>query len=459
MTAEAPGSPLKVRLRLEALWRRGESYSDDIETSLYWISHLNEVEFGEEGVARLDKQPVHSTDRGKIQLVYIPATRDGNAVTRQALRQLLIRLEKSGDFGTDTEEEIQEISDSLQENIDALPAIIWITERLQTNWNRLHTATHLSRPKLTVISQEFFKILRSLTAKLAPSHDGREKSIEELSEGQSSLFFLALAATVSQLEKRLAEPPAPEGFAELDTSPPALTIYALEEPENHLAPFYLSRLMTLIHELCDGPQGMGIVTTHSTGIVRRVQPESIRHMRLDTEHLITHVNAIDLPEPADEDNDEIEKFIRQAVISQPEIYFAKLVILGEGDSEEIIIPTVAKALGIDLDPSFIAFAPLGGRHVNHFWRLLNTLNIPFITLLDFDLGRYNSGPMRLKYAYNQLQKISTFSVPDWVEGNLRTSAYWNGLNDTKMNQWITWFAERNIFFSYPLDLDLMMIQA
>jgi putative ATP-dependent endonuclease of the OLD family len=152
MTAAGPGEPLKARIRLEALWERGESFVDEVEAALYGITHLNEVEFGDDDGAGLDKQRVQNSDRGKIQLVHMPATRDGGAVTRQALRQLLRRLERSGDFGMETEREIQEISENLQEKMDELPAVEWVTQKLTENWGRLHTAEHLSQPRFIVLS-------------------------------------------------------------------------------------------------------------------------------------------------------------------------------------------------------------------------------------------------------------------------------------------------------------------
>jgi len=53
----------------------------------------------------------------------------------------------------------------------------------------------------------------------------------------------------------------------------------------------------------------------------------------------------------------------------------------------------------------VSFVPLGGRHVNHFWRLLNGLGIPYITLLDLDFGRPGGGWGRIKYALEQLLEL------------------------------------------------------
>jgi putative ATP-dependent endonuclease of the OLD family len=71
-----------------------------------------------------------------------------------------------------------------------------------------------------------------------------------------------------------------------------------------------------------------VVATHSPSVVRRVPAESIRHLRLDASRQ-TVVTTIQLPpESAD-----AFKFVREAVEAFPELYFARLVVLGEGDSE------------------------------------------------------------------------------------------------------------------------------
>src|SRR5262245_6017891 len=38
MTASGPGQALKARMRLEALWTKGKSFVDDVDTALYWVS-------------------------------------------------------------------------------------------------------------------------------------------------------------------------------------------------------------------------------------------------------------------------------------------------------------------------------------------------------------------------------------------------------------------------------------
>jgi putative ATP-dependent endonuclease of the OLD family len=85
-----------------------------------------------------------------------------------------------------------------------------------------------------------------------------------------------------------------------------------------------------------------------------------------------------------ENGEAASKFLRQAVRAYPELYFARFVVLGEGASEEVVLPKLAESIGLQIDRSFVAIVPLGGRHTNHLWRLLKDLCIPFATLLDLD---------------------------------------------------------------------------
>lgn len=212
-------------------------------------------------------------------------------------------------------------------------------------------------------------------------------------------------------------------------------------------------MVNLLTEQAAGDGVMALLTTHSASALRRVKPEQVRHVRQDLGTLTSSVRGILLP-PKKSD---AYKFIQEAVTSHPELYFARLVILGEGRSEEVVLPRVARALdpALELDPSFVAFVPLGGRHVNHFWRLLHGLQIPYVTLLDYDLGRHGGGALRLRYATEQLRDLG-------VQGlNPETDAKtWAAADPTWLVQTRDWLAKtHDVFYSTELDLDMMMLQA
>lgn len=447
MSAAAPSAPLKARIRLEATWQYGVE-DDDISSEMYWITTMGEAPFGD----RTYKLSFSSGDRRRFQVRYLPATRDGNAILKQALRELLVWLEKFGDWSGGQASMAKQWGE-MQTLFDTMPAISKVTSELSTNWGRLFEGPHLRSPRLTVLARELQRALRELSLTLGPGPGGRHRSVHELSEGQASLFYLALVVTLFKLDAELAKSKT-AGFRQVDTLRPWLTILALEEPENHLAPFYLSRMVAIMMEQAESPAVMGLLTTHSASALRRVKPRQVRHVRQDGQLLTSCITEIKLPEKASDEY----KFIQEAVTSHPELYFARLVILGEGRSEEVVLPRVARALheDLELDPAFVAFVPLGGRHVNHFWRLLDALKIPYVTLLDYDLGRDGAGPKRLKYAVDQLEALD---VPMPGLPRPKTAKAWTELKPAEIASWIEWLRDQRVFYSRELDLDMMMVQA
>jgi putative ATP-dependent endonuclease of the OLD family len=159
--------------------------------------------------------------------------------------------------------------------------------------------------------------------------------------------------------------------------------------------------------------------------------------------------------------------VRGAMLAYPELYFARFVLLVEGDSERIVLPRLAEALDLLIDPAFVAIVPLGGRHVQHLWRLLSDLEIPYATLLDLDLGREGGGFGRVKTAIQNLIKIGApkaklLKVENGIlsDEDFETMHTWQTEEDTKdLNAWINDLKRYRVFFSAPLDLDLAMLAA
>ncbi|HFQ4956014.1 TPA: ATP-dependent endonuclease, partial [Vibrio vulnificus] len=162
-------------------------------------------------------------------------------------------------------------------------------------------------------------------------------------------------------------------------------------------------------------------------------------------------------------------YVSEAIRAYPEIYFAKLVILGEGDSEQVVLPKLMEHLGQDIDGQSISVVPLGGRHVNHFWRLLNSLKIPFVTLLDFDIDRNGGGFGRLKYVIEQLLLIDNMRNEFICEDTIERIPAWNSPQnpttfflrypEDELKILVDELEKYNVFFSSPLDIDYSMIQS
>ena len=284
-----------------------------------------------------------------------------------------------------------------------------------------------------------------------------------LATDKQSLFYFALAAAVFDLE-RDAVAGNIEGFRADELRIPALTIFALEEPENHLSPYYLARIIRQVRSLVTDGGAQAIVTSHSPAVLGRVKAREVRYCRCHATTRITSIKSVKMPTG----DEEAIKFVRGAMLAFPELYFARFVLLVEGDSERIVLPRLAEALDLLIDPAFVAIVPLGGRHAQHFWRLLSHLGIPYATLLDLDLGREGGGFGRVKTVIQRLLEIGVpkkqlLEIDDGVllsDDDLEGMHTWQNPDDIEnLKVWVESLRSHGVFFSSPLDLDLALLEA
>jgi hypothetical protein len=296
--------------------------------------------------------------------------------------------------------------------------------------------------------------------KFRPDESGGDRPLGELSDGQRSLFHISMTAAALDVECEIADDDQTWDTDKLLRA--ALTIVAVEEPENNLSPFYLSRIIRQLQDVAGRHGVQAIISSHSPSILARIDPTQVRHFRIGDGRR-AKVRTIELPD----DPDDAAKYVREAVRTYPELYFASFVILGEGSSEEVVIPRIAEAMGVEIDRSFVAVVPLGGRHVNHLWRLLSGLGIPHATLLDLDRGRDGGGWGRVQGVCRELLKTGTDPVDLFGD-----DAFWQDDTDTliaglgadptdshsDLAEWLDRLRKHGVYFCEPLDLDMAMLR-
>lgn len=455
MHISSPGATPACRLRLEARWDDDGTFEGAVTQEIFWVNTLDKK------FTEAQKCAVAAAERGLIQLYYTPASRDAQAQIKATTGALAARLLKAIEWSEHTEKTVAEASEALTKAFEGEAAIKAIGEALDNRWAFLHDGDIDKQPGLSLMSRRFEEVVARIGVMFRHGPTGEDRELEALSDGQQSLFYFALAAAVFDLERSVIAEEV-DGFQKDSLSIPALSIFAIEEPENHLSPYYLARIIQQIQSMVTGGAGQALISSHSPSVLSRVPPANVRFCRRDAETASSEVVAIPLP-----GNDtEAIKFVRSAMLSYPELYFARFVLLVEGDSERIVLPKLAEALGFLVDPSFVAIAPLGGRHVQHFWRLLEGLGIPYATLLDLDLGREGGGYGRIKNAIQHLmsngvqkdQLLVLKSGKILSDENLDRMHEWN-VTMSKLKGWLSKLERWNVFFSGPLDLDLAMLKA
>jgi putative ATP-dependent endonuclease of the OLD family len=505
MTIHVPGGVPYCRLRLEGTWTNTATPGGDVEPKYAWITSPE----GEapETVARAEPR-----DRSAVQVYYIPASRDTTRQLGNVSGTLLNRLIGAIDLDGKIRAQITDAAKTLRELFTDMAAVKRIDRANLANWQELHDDAIYSTPTLRFVAGDPDDVLRDTQIVFTPNRGDVPHDITRLSDGQRSLFYFAFINTIFGIEREVYDghhatanasvpsltPTEGNGHAgniggsanaadgangshvtdSLTTHisyarlrPAPLTVFAFEEPENHLGPHYLGRIVHQVGQIAANPGAQVIMTSHSSAAVSRIDPRKVRYIRCTRDTGESSVQAVTLPE-----NDvEAAKYVREAVRAYPELYFARLVILCEGDSEEVLLPKFASAAGSPLDLAFVSVVPLGGRHVNHLWRLLNDLGIPHITLLDLDRERETGGWRTIRYVVRELRRVlgtkgdarlrtvsdggtqREYDIREFDQ--LLDSFDERSDGDARLAAWITHLRLFNVFFSEPLDLDFLMLRA
>lgn len=456
MAASGPDEPLKVRIRLRAKWIEDGTLDGTVEEDIRWIPTLDDKFVWEEC------PKVSAVDRARIQVIYVPALRNATDRVTELLKGRLWRAARwSAKLG-----ECAAIgAELIQDQFDEEDPANFIIKHLTRRWQQVYEGDTDTTPNLRLVESKVEELVRRAEFVFHPDEVGRNRNLTDLSDGQRSLFHIALTAATLEIEQEafaLAADASPFDQEKLRCT--HLTILAIEEPENSLSPFFLSRIVTQAREISQMGTAQVLISSHSASILSRIEAEEVRFFRIDrkTETRCTSVRQLTLPE-----NDaEASTYVRLAVRSYPELYFARFVILAEGDSERIVLPRLAEAKGVPLDPSFVPIVPLGGRYVSHFWRLLTDLDIPYATLLDFDLGRAHGGANMIRTVVAALKQVGhdLTQNPFVVNGkinldDLDTLTDGDSLDNSKNKDWLQALMFENVFFSCPIDLDFAMLRA
>lgn len=441
MAADDEGN-LKCRFRLEATWTADGSVDGTVSESRRVVQTFDEEYTDEQW------SPLRPADRARIQMIYVPAFRDG---ARHVTAFLRSRLWRAAKWSENLRGLVASAADALATQFRSEPVVESVETALASRWQELHRADTDSNPRFRPVDRDFSQFVGKADLLFEPTATGRDRRADQLSDGQRSLLHIALTAATLDVEAEIAAGAKDEVFDLKHAHLPTLTILAVEEPENSLSPFFLSRIVFQMLDIAGRASAQAMLSSHSASVLGRVRPESVRHFRLDDSTLAAAVNRITLPGSDEEDS----KYVREAVRAYPELYFARFVVLGEGSSEEVALPILAEARGLSIDRSFVAVVPLGGRHVNHFWRLLRDLRIPYATLLDLDRGRHGGGEGRIRTVCEQLIAVDVDPFAD-IDGFDKLDAIAH-LGDEEFVIWTEALQKHDVYFCNPLDLDMALL--
>ncbi len=287
MAMEAAERPPRVRIRLTATLE-ADGYIDE------QIEYVTQVD--------ADGEPTRSSamsrhDRAAIEVHYLPARRDPVDHIAYTTASLLGRMLRAADWSGERVELARltaEISSSMADN----DAVAGMGAEIRDVWGLLHKGSFFKNPALAFGRGEIEGVLRQLTVTFEPGPTGGVVGFDRLSDGQQSLLYVSLVLAWQGIARKVLSGEE-TAFDPDRLRPPVHVVLAIEEPENSLAPHYLGRLLRQFREACAEDDAQVVVATHAPALLRRVEPEDIRFLRLSKDRSTT-VRTVLMPADTDD---------------------------------------------------------------------------------------------------------------------------------------------------------------
>jgi putative ATP-dependent endonuclease of the OLD family len=246
-------------------------------------------------------------------------------------------------------------------NTDYLSQLGLAGEKLHGHINYTHAGTEPARLR---------QILERLELDLLESEVGKGRGRYGL--GSSNLLFMACELLL------------------LGKDRDGLPLLLVEEPEAHLHPQRQLRLMDFLTAAADTKiersRGVQVIlTTHSPNLSSKIP--------LDNLVLIERQRAFPLTKGATRLQRSDYRFLERFLDStRANLFFARGLIVVEGDAEAILVPAVAKLIDCDLTEHGVSIVNVGGTGLRRYARILqraegaeDEISVPVACLADMDV--------------------------------------------------------------------------
>jgi putative ATP-dependent endonuclease of OLD family len=297
----------------------------------------------------------------EVPFFYMDAQRDileDMKVRNSYLGKMISKIEYSKEAVEQIEQQIKELNELTVSSSSVL-------SHIKATLKELDSALDTSSEGVEITP--FTKKIRDLNKGLSIYYSDKKDSFPMEYHGMGTRSWsslLTLKSFINLLDKK----------AENEKTP-FFPILAIEEPEAHLHPNAQKKLYGQI----EGIKGQKIISTHSPYIAASAELSQLRNFYKDD--VTVACGAINTGELSPED---IRKIRRQVINTRGEIFFSKVIVFFEGETEEQALPIFAehyfKTTPVTMGIDFVGVGGHGG--YLPFLRVAEALKIPWFIISD-----------------------------------------------------------------------------
>ena len=169
----------------------------------------------------------------------------------------------------------------------------------------------------------------------------------------------------------------------------------IDEPELHLHPEIARQFFDIIKRIAENKQTF--ITTHSTVFVDQADLTNTWIVRRENKE--SKVMRVQEPE-------DLRNILYELGLRPSDLFYSNSLIFVEGSTEKVVLPVLAKKMGIDFEESRISIIPTYGKssgryHLKVWTEVVKNTQIPYYMILD-------------KGAEKEAKKFSELLRPDDV---------------------------------------------
>lgn len=343
--------PLRTIVKVEPITN---TYKTNQYIQQEWVDFLNEED---ESWYQSNLGTEKSFHFEEIPFFYMDAQRDiidDMKVRNSYLGKMLSNIKYSPDVIKEIEAQIAVLNEQAVKGSDIL-------SNIETTLKELDTAMDNTNNGIDITP--FPKKVRDLNKGISIVYS--DFSMEYHGMGTRSWSsLLTLKSFISLFDKNSKE-----------NNRPFFPIVAIEEPEAHLHPNAQKKLYSQITCI----PGQKLISTHSPYIAATTKLEQIRSFYKNDQSVKCGKLEI-----TDFSPEEIRKIQREVINTRGELFFSKIIVLCEGETEEQALPIFAeeyfKKTPLELGIDFVGVDGFG--NYLPFLRLAESLNIPWFIFSD-----------------------------------------------------------------------------